>query len=166
MQKLSVLARFRCALRAFWKTLSDESFAQQMISSPKTVLQTADPRAALQLLALLQREGRLIDFLQEDLTNASDTEIGAAVRVVHAGCRKALNEHIKLSPICEDSEGSLLSLPSDFNRQAIRLTGNVPNEGPFQGTLIHPGWRVTTLELPQLAAEIDLHIVMPAEVEL
>src|SRR5207253_6846543 len=36
--------------------------------------------AAVQLLAILQREGRLLDFLQEDVDGYADAQIGAAVR--------------------------------------------------------------------------------------
>ena len=44
------------------------------------------PLPAVQILAALQREGRLIDFLEEDLSAYEDAQIGAAVRNIHQGC--------------------------------------------------------------------------------
>lgn len=126
----------------------------------------ADTTAALQLLSLLQREARLVDFVQEDIAAYSDAEIGAAARVVHEGCRKVLREHITLAPVRAESEGSRLTLPAGFDAAAVRLTGNVVGQAPFTGTLAHRGWRATEVRLPQLAERHDARIVAQAEVEL
>ena len=126
----------------------------------------ADTAAALQLLSLLQREARLVDFVQEDIAAYSDAEIGAAARVVHEGCRKVLREHVSLAPVRAESEGSRLTLPAGFDAAAVRLTGNVVGQAPFTGTLAHRGWRATEVRLPQLAEGHDAHIVAQAEVEL
>ena len=126
----------------------------------------ADTAAALQLLSLLQREARLVDFVQEDIAAYSDAEIGAAARVVHEGCRKVLREHVTLAPVRAESEGSRLTLPAGFDASALRLTGNVVGQAPFTGTLTHRGWRATEVRLPQLAEGHDAHIVAQAEVEL
>ena len=126
----------------------------------------ADPTAALQLLSLLQREARLVDFVQEDIAAYSDAEIGAAARVVHEGCRKVLREHVTLAPVRAESEGSRLTLPAGFDAAAVRLTGNVVGQAPFTGTLAHRGWRATEVRLPQLAEGHDARIVAQAEVEL
>jgi len=64
----------------------------------KTV-QLPTETAALQLLGLLQREARFVDFIQEDVAPYTDAEIGAAARVVHEGCRKMLREHFALAPV-------------------------------------------------------------------
>jgi hypothetical protein len=122
--------------------------------------------AALQLLALFQREGRFIDFLEEDVTSFSDEEIGAAARVVHEGCRKAVHEHFTLAPVRDDEEGSRIEVPKGFDAHTIRLTGNVVGEAPFRGTLQHRGWKITRAELPKLAEEHDVKVIAPAEVEL
>ena len=95
------------------------------------------------MLAILQRQGRLIDFLQEDLAPFEDAQIGAAVRSVHAGCKQALDEHIQLEAIYPEAEGSVVSVPSGFDAYAIRLSGNVSGEPPFTGTLRHRGWRAS-----------------------
>lgn len=126
----------------------------------------ADPTAALQLLSLLQREARLVDFVQEDIAAYSDADIGAAARVVHEGCRKVLREHVSLAPVRAESEGSRLTLAAGFDAAAVRLTGNVVGQAPFTGTLAHRGWRATEVRLPQLAEGHDAHIVAQAEVEL
>ncbi|TXJ01396.1 MAG: DUF2760 domain-containing protein [Aquabacterium sp.] len=126
----------------------------------------ADTTAALQLLSLLQREARLVDFVQEDIAAYSDAEIGAAARVVHEGCRKVLREHVSLAPVRAESEGSRLTLAAGFDAAAVRLTGNVVGQAPFTGMLAHRGWRATEVRLPQLSEGQDASIVAQAEVEL
>ena len=122
--------------------------------------------AAYQLLGLLQREARFVDFVQEDVASYSDAEIGAASRVVHEGCRKVLREHFSIQPLRSETEGSRLTLPEGFDAAAVRVTGNVVGKAPFTGTLSHRGWRATDTRLPKLAAGHDAAIVAQAEVEL
>lgn len=122
--------------------------------------------AALQLLALLQREGRLVDFLEEDVASFADADIGAAARVVHTGCRKALRDHVKLAPVREEEEGARVTLPEGFDPAAVKLTGNVQGKGPFSGTLRHRGWRATEVSMPVAIEGHDARVVAQAEVEL
>jgi hypothetical protein len=122
-----------------------------------------DGRGAAQLLALLQREGRLLDFLQEEIDGYSDAQVGAAVRDIHRGCRRALAEHLPLEPVLPDAENSRVRVDPGFDPARIRLIGNVVGEPPFTGTLKHHGWRIAKVSLPQGA---DSQIVAPAEVEL
>lgn len=129
-------------------------------------LKEATPDAALQLLGLLQRDARLIDFVQEDIAAYGDADIGAAARLVHEGCRKVLKEHMTLAPVRTESEGARITLPAGFDAAQVRLTGNVVGQAPFTGTLSHRGWKVTELRLPQLAEGHDASIVAQAEVEL
>lgn len=129
-------------------------------------LKIATPDAALQLLALLQRDARLIDFAQEDLAGYSDADIGGAARVVHEGCRKVLQEHFTLEPVRTEAEGSPITLEAGFDARAIRLTGNVTGQAPFHGSLSHRGWRATEVKLPQLADSHDARVLAQAEVEL
>jgi hypothetical protein len=128
--------------------------------------QPASPDAALQLLALLQREARLIDFTQEDLSGYSDADIGGAARLVHEGCVKVLREHFTLAPVRTEAEGSRITLEAGFDAQAIRLTGNVVGTAPFKGSLSHRGWRATETRLPKLAPGHDATVLAQAEVEL
>jgi hypothetical protein len=125
------------------------------------------PTPAVQMLSLLQRQGRFVDFLQEDLRSYEDAQIGAAVRSIHEGCKKALSEHVALKPVFEDEEGGEVTVQPGFDAHSIRLTGNVKGDPPFQGTLRHRGWKVTRVELPQQVSvrEADW-ILAPAEVEI
>jgi hypothetical protein len=122
--------------------------------------------APLRLLALLQREGRLLDFLMEDVQAYDDAQIGAGVRQIHADCRKALQEHLVLEPVLPEGEGAQVTVPAGFDPAAVRLTGNVTGQPPFRGTLRHPGWRVKAVKLAAPPAGQDEFVVQPAEVEL
>jgi hypothetical protein len=122
--------------------------------------------AGLAVLGLLQREGRLIDFLQEDVASFSDAEIGAAARVVHAGSRKVVAQYLTLEPVLKESEGASVTVPAGFNAQRIRLTGNVAGQPPFRGTLKHHGWVATSVRLPAVSDKLDASVIAPAEVEL
>ena len=124
------------------------------------------PEAALQLLGLLQRDARFIDFVQEDIGAYSDADIGAAARVVHEGCRKVLDEHFAIAPVRSEAEGSRVTLAAGFDAAAVRVTGNVVGQAPFVGTLSHRGWRVTDTRLPALAEGHDASVIAQAEVEL
>jgi hypothetical protein len=129
----------------------------------------AEVRGALQLLQLLQREGRLVDFLAEPLDGFSDAQIGAAVRDVHRGLHRALGAHLPTEPVMNDPEDARVRVDPGFDPRRIRLTGNVVGEPPFTGTLRHRGWRVREVKLPELVrseGELDLTVVAPAEVEL
>jgi hypothetical protein len=129
-------------------------------------LRQATPDAALQLLALLQRDARLIDFTEEDLAGHADADIGAAARIVHEGCRKVLREHFTIAPVRAEAEGSRISLDAGFDAGAIRLTGNVVGSAPFKGSISHRGWRATEVSLPKLANGHDVTVLAQAEVEL
>lgn len=130
------------------------------------ILREATPDAALQLLGLLQTEARFLDFVAENVAGYSDTDIGAAARVVHEGCRKVLHAHFELEPVRSEAEGSRLSLPAGFDAASVRLTGNIVGQPPFNGTLVHRGWRARKVNLPRLAEGHDAKILAPAEVEL
>ena len=122
--------------------------------------------AALQLLGLMQREARFVDFIQEDVAPYTDAEIGAAARVVHEGCRKVLREHFAIAPVRVEAEGSRVTLQAGFDAAAVRLTGNVVGQAPFTGTLGHRGWQVTEVKLPQLTDTETAKVIAQAEVEL
>ena len=115
---------------------------------------------------MLQRDARLIDFTQENLSGYSDADIGGAARLVHEGCGKVLREHFTLAPVRPEAEGSRITLNEGFDARAIRLTGNVVGQAPFQGALSHRGWRATETRLPKLADSHDATVLAQAEVEL
>ncbi|HEU4532789.1 MAG TPA: DUF2760 domain-containing protein [Polyangiaceae bacterium] len=126
----------------------------------------APSEAALQLLALLQREGRFIDFLEEDIAGFGDEQVGGVARVVHEGCRKALREHVALEAVRAEDEGARVRLESGFDAGKVKLVGNVQGAGPFEGVLRHRGWRAREVRLPTLVRGADARLLAPAEVEL
>jgi hypothetical protein len=121
---------------------------------------------AVQVLSILQKKGRLIDFLQEDITGYEDSQIGAAVRNIHKGCREALAEYMTIEPVMKETEGTDITVEEGFDSSAIRLTGNVAGSPPFKGVLRHCGWRVSGTTMPALPKNQDLSIIEPAEVEM
>jgi hypothetical protein len=121
---------------------------------------------ALQLLALLQREGRLVDFLREPIDGYDDATVGAAVRDIHRGCKKALDEHFTLEPVMGGAENDRVSIAVGFDAARIRLVGEVKGQPPFAGTLRHHGWAATKIKLPQVTGVVDHTVVAPAEVEI
>jgi hypothetical protein len=126
----------------------------------------AGPPQALQLLSLLQREGRFVDFLEQDITAFSDEEVGAAARLVHEGCRKTLRRVTTVAPVRAEGEGANVTLESGFARSEVKLIGNVQGAPPYRGTLRHRGWRAAGLHLPETVEGHDANILAPAEVEL
>jgi hypothetical protein len=176
--KISLAARFGLAWKCFWRTLGDPEFAGRLARESAVAPAPAAPASApvvpperanasaLLVLSLLQREGRLVDFLQEDVAAFSDAEIGAAARVVHAGCKKALAEHFTLAPVLADAEGATVTVPPGFDAHRIRLTGNLAGQPPFHGALKHHGWQATAIRLPAVSETLDPKVVAPAEVEL
>jgi len=160
---------FRCFFRVLGgKTLPSEVLAQQpgRRALPAPDLAAAKLAQVVQWLGVLQKEGRLIDFLQEDIAGYADEQVGAAVRSIHSGCRRALAEHVQLEPVLAGTEDSPVTIEPGFDPSRIRLVGNVTGEPPFQGLLRHHGWRAATVTLPELAAGIDPTVIAPAEVEL
>ena len=192
---MSFFARFFFAYACFFRVLFDGAFAGRALAvkegmpalppapekkpepaeakkpepEPKKEEKRPEPPstdAALALLALLQREGRFVDFLEEDVASFPDADIGAAARVVHAGCRKALREHVVLEPIRSEEEGTKVTLPKGFDAAKNKLVGDVSGDGPFAGTLKHRGWRAVSVTLPTAMEGHDAKVVAQAEVEL
>ncbi len=126
------------------------------------------PRAAdgaLQILGILQRDSRLIDFLMEDVSAYSDDQIGAAVRELHDQCRDAIARYVTLAPVIDGVEGTYAKAPAQ-DPNLVKFVGNVPAKPPAGGTLRHKGWRATKVELPNLQAKQDATIIAPAEIEI
>jgi len=172
--------RVSLAFRAFWNLLrsgtlpddivaaaaeTEHGAAVPIVAVAPTVVERPDDGAVL-LLSVLQREGRLVDFLMEDLGTYSDAQIGAAVRDVHANCRRALSGALALEPILEGAEEAMVSVPAGFDPASVKLVGRVVGSGPFRGVLRHRGWRSSHVQLPALAGPEDRRIVAPAEVEV
>ncbi len=136
------------------------------VAAPKPSEETKPPVEALRFLALMQQEGRLVDFLLEDLEGISDEQLGAGVREIHRQCRKVLLDHLRLEPILNQNEGERVTIPTGFDPSTVRLTGNVTGQPPFTGILQHRGWRVKEIRLAKPPSGQDEMVLMPAEVEL
>jgi hypothetical protein len=173
----SFLARLRTAMSCFTRALANPDFCRQATELLRPSQPQARPKSVelppervhasgLAVLSMLQREGRLIDFLKEDMAAFSDAEIGAAARVVHAGCRKVLSEYFAIEPALKDAEGATIQVPAGFDAQRIRLTGNIAGQPPFRGTLKHHGWMATAVRLPAVSETLDPRVLAAAEVEL
>jgi len=162
-------------LKLAWRVLINATFANNVEDGLKQLdvqraRQAAPPErvhaSGLMLLAAFQREGRLIDFLQQEVAGFSDQDIGAAARVVHGGCRKALRQLFQIAPATQGTEGAPMTVPSGFDAQRIRLTGNVTGQPPFRGTLKHHGWIAAEVRMPSISDGMDPRVIAPAEVEL
>ena len=129
--------------------------------------QVLDQRRALHLLSLLQREGRLVDFLEEDLSLYEDAQIGAAVRSIHENCQKKLHECLSLTAVIDREEGEEVTIEAGFDPNAVKLTGHVTGNPPFSGILQHRGWQAKKIALPELSTgPQNPNIIAPAEVEI
>jgi hypothetical protein len=177
----SFVRRAYIAFTSFRRVLKDPGFARAVSALAKgetehplakpappasVPLATAAPDSALLLLGMLQKDGRFVDFLKEDIKSCTDQEIGAAARIVHQGCRQVLDAHLEIAPVRDEPEGSRITLAPGFDPSATRPTGNVVGDPPFHGVLVHRGWRVVQMDLPRITGGHDLHILAAAEIEL
>ena len=150
------------------RVLGKDEAAVPPRAKPQKKKETAadDQRRALHLLSLLQREGRLVDFLREDLQAYDDAQIGVAVRSIHENCQKALDKYLAPEAVIDQDEGEEVTLDPGFDASAVKLTGNVAGAPPFKGILQHRGWRATAFDVPTLSGSQDPSIIAPAEVEV
>jgi len=135
------------------------------IQPPAPTAQQAEAEIVT-FFGLLQEKGRLVDFLMEDITAFEDSEVGAAARVIHQGCRQVLQEYFNISPISEAVEGAQVTVPAGYSADQFRLVGKLTGEPPFTGTLLHKGWKTEFVKLPRIVNSDRLPSIAPAEVEL
>jgi hypothetical protein len=171
------------AFRAFFRTLFNRDFRQQVErlvlgELPEAPVKEAAPTKkpepkrparseAITLLAALQREARLVDFLQEPIASYNDAQIGAAVRDIHRDCAAVLERMFAVRPLVSETEGAAIEVPAGFDAARYRLTGAVSGQPPHRGVLAHPGWQVTRCQLPQWTGSDDAaEVVAPAVVEV
>lgn len=126
----------------------------------------AQRRLFLHLFAAMQRDGRLMDFLSEDLEQYDDAQIGAAVRNIHAGCRQVVQKYLNPEPVMTEEEGETVNLPADFDPALVTVTGKVTGSPPFSGILRHKGWQAAEIKLPELSGRQNARVIAPAEVEI
>jgi hypothetical protein len=168
-----ILLAFRCFFNILFhgalsaEVLGDLKLARREQAAPaKPAAASRTPAdGALQILTILQRDSRLVDFLMEDIASYSDDQVGAAVRELHDQCRDSIARHVTLQPVIDGVEGTPARAPSG-DPTAVRFIGNVPATPPSGGTLRHKGWRAAKVDLPALAAKEDTTIIAPAEIEI
>ncbi len=171
------MGRLGLAFRCFFRVLGGRPLPEEALrlsgatTAPLLPAPAAAPpppadTAAVQILALLQKEGRLLDFLQEEIDSYDDAQVGAAVRNIHRSCRRVLAEHIGLEAVVKGDEEQSVTVPRGFDPSRIRLIGNVTGDPPFTGVLKHHGWRAASISLPRPAQGHDPSVIAPAEVEL
>jgi hypothetical protein len=169
--------RWQYAFRAFFSLIFHGRIADDILDAfrparveasvgpaPVTIV-PVDTDRAVQLLAVLQRDGRLVDFLMEDLTTYQDAQVGAAVRDVHSACRASLSRYVTLGAVIDDAEGAPVTIAAGTNPARVKVVGNVTGQPPLRGVLRHRGWEATRVDLPPLSAT-GRSIVAPAEVEV
>ncbi|WP_010582556.1 DUF2760 domain-containing protein [Schlesneria paludicola] len=180
--------RVSTAFRAFFAALANREAAERIDHALKDQPTTESPVApalpsraepvktaperpkqneAVTLLATLQREARLVDFLKEEISGYSDEQIGAAVREIHRESASVLNRMFAIQPVLEQDEGASVEVPEGFDPARYRLTGKISGQAPFRGTLRHHGWIVTRSEFPEfIGNESAAKTICPAEVEV
>jgi Domain of unknown function (DUF2760) len=166
---LSFFGRLGMAFRLLFSAEQAQRYAAGLNALERQQMRVPPERvhaSGLALLSALQREGRLLDFLQQEVASFSDEEVGAAARVVHGGCRKVMQQYFELEPVATEVEGETMTVPKGFDANRIRLTGNISGQPPFRGTLKHHGWVAKEIRMPAISESIDPRIVAPAEVEL
>jgi len=186
---IALSLRLSFAFRCFFSLLFKGNIPQEVLQTLSSCAPAASPNAAkgttaaaektgagassadaldraVQMLALLQRDGRLIDFLEEDVSSYPDGQLGAAVRTIHSSCRQVLDRYLKLEPILPSDEDHPVTVPAGFDPAAIKLVGNVSGAPPIHGLLRHRGWRVSQVTLPSLPQGLGRSILAPAEVEV
>jgi Domain of unknown function (DUF2760) len=169
--------RVTYAFRSFFSILDHSRVPDDVVSAlgqapagkvdvPRPAAPEAPPLdRATQLLALLQRDGRLLDFLMEDLAAYGDAQIGAAARDVHAGCRTVLTRYLSILPVVDEEEGQRLTVERGTDPARIKVVGNIAGEPPYTGVVRHRGWRLTRVELPPIPSAVQ-SVLAPAEVEV
>lgn len=178
-----ILLAFRCFFNILFQgELSAEALTALNLTRPKagpSASKAAPPTSkaapaapavrtsdgALQILGILQRDSRLLDFLMEDIAAYSDDQVGAAVREMHDQCRDSVARYVTLQPVIDGVEGTFAKAPS-ADPNLVKFVGNVPAKPPAGGTLRHKGWRATKVDLPALSAKQDASVIAPAEIEI
>ena len=180
------MSRIGLAFSSFFSILFNDTLPEEAAKAygyvkagPVAVKTPAAPKAAepkapevktsdgaLQVLGILQRDGRLIDLLMEDLSGAEDEQIGAAFRNVQEQCRGALEKYVHLAPVIDGVEGSYTRVPAS-DPATVKLLGNVPADEKAQGGILrHKGWRAERVDLPRITPSQKPEVIAPAEIEI
>jgi hypothetical protein len=173
------MSRISSAFRAFFSILFGGALpadiaqafgyskAVPVKASPPPKPQAGPSAGAVQILGILQREARLVDFLMEDVASYSDDQIGAAVRDVHAQSRLALDRYMRLQPVIDGVEGTFTKTEG-LDAAALKFIGKVPPGGKASGGVLrHKGWKAERVDMPPIGPDTLANSVLaPAELEI
>lgn len=158
------MSRFSSAVQAFVRAWRGTPAAPPAVEPARPAAARSD---AIALLATLQQEARFVDFLMEPLSGYSDEQVGAAARDVHQKCRAAVLALFAIEPLLRANEGAAVTVPSGYDPVQYRLIGSLAGQGPFKGTVQHPGWKALRCELPLWTGRAEsATVIAPAEVDL
>lgn len=178
---MRLILAFRAFFAALFSAQTATGIRAALEAKPTTEPKPVEPKAkpkqpdppkptrseAVALLALLQREARFVDIVQEPLADYTDAQIGAAARDVLRDCKTTLDRVFSLQPIAAESEGATIQTPAEFDPAVYKLSGNVQGQPPFEGKLVHNGWRAEKCDLPQWSGgEAAANVIAPVELEL
>ncbi len=165
---LAVLALVGLLLQRGQQAVPPKAEAEAVRPAPALAEAKRADAEIVSFLAMLQEKGRLVDFLMDDINAFGDAQVGAAARVVHAGCKGVLQEHFSIHPVRAEPEGSTVQVPAGYSADAYRLVGKISGQAPFSGVLVHRGWKTDTVRLPQLlrVPTGQLPAIAPVEVDL
>lgn len=180
------MSRIGVAFAAFFQSLFDAKSAQRIAEAlenpahkrpttpaaipapaPKPTPPAPTRSDAITLLALLQREARLVDLVQQPLTGFTDDQIGAAARDVLTNTATVLKRVLDIAPASSEDEGASITIPADYDAGATTLSGNVPSTGPYNGKIVHAGWKAKKCDLPAwTGGKAAAMVIAPVEVEV
>jgi hypothetical protein len=165
---LAVLVLILVVLQARRTVPARTPVAEPVRPAPRQTQGGNENAEIIQFLGMLQEKGRLVDFLMDDINAYNDTQVGAAARVVHAGCKDVLQEHFMINPVRPEQEGSTVEVPAGYSPDEYRLVGKIVGSAPFSGVLVHRGWKTNMVKMPQLLRDAadPLPAIAPAEVEV
>jgi hypothetical protein len=159
--------RLMLAIRAFFKALKDPMGAQYFLNGENKEVQASEgDQSHLRLLSMLQNSSRLIDFFKEDISSFDDAQIGGAARKIHEECSKCLEDIVTIRPVMQETEGTRVQVPQGYDPSKIKVVGKVKGEPPFNGILVHKGWKAHKRSLPKKVGEQLTEVICPAEIEV
>ncbi|KAF3361749.1 Uncharacterized protein PHSC3_001699 [Chlamydiales bacterium STE3] len=155
---------FLIAIKSFFKIWKNPELASRLEEKKAEVKPMQQHYEHLKLLSMLQNNGRLIDFLKEDISNFSDADVGASVRKIHEDCAKLIEETVTIRPLIDQNEGEEIEISASYDPDKFKLVGRVI-EPPFKGIIVHRGWKAHKLSLPK-SMESRSEVLCPAEIEI
>ena len=118
---------------------------------------------ALTLLAVMQKESRILDLIFDDLDGYSDEQIGGASRQVLRDLRDCLDSHVKIESLVDKQEGDVVQIPDAASPIRWKVIGDASAQS---GTLTHAGYVAKKVALPEwTGTEENASVIAPAEVD-